>query len=67
MSGLENQARRIGARAVERARDRVAAALREELGEAVGAEADGVVVTGRGAVARMLGDAALRWIAGMIR
>ncbi|QDX27375.1 hypothetical protein FPZ54_16090 [Sphingomonas suaedae] len=67
MSALENQARRIGARAAERMRERVAVALRDELTEAVSVDDDAVVVTGRGAVARMLREPALRWIAGLIR
>lgn len=67
MRGFEGKARAVGERAAARARARVAAALRAKLGDAVRETADGVAVEGRGAVARMLADPALRWVAGLIR
>lgn len=67
MRGLEARARVLGERAVMRVRARVAAALREQLGEAVRETGDGVAVEGRRAVRRMLADPALRWVAGLIR
>lgn len=67
MSGLETGARRIGARAAVRTRERIAAALRAELGEGVAVDAEGVTISGRGAVARMLREPTLRWIAGLVR
>ncbi|MFL9839946.1 hypothetical protein ABS767_03125 [Sphingomonas sp. ST-64] len=67
MSGLETKARRIGARAAVQTRERIAAALQDELGEGVAVDGDRVTIAGRGAVARMLREPALRWIAGLIR
>ena len=67
MRGLEAKARVLGERAVTRVRGRVADALREQLGEAVRENGDGVAVEGRCAVRRMLADPALRWVAGLIR
>jgi len=67
MRGLEEAARRIGARAAVRTRARVAAALRESIGNGVREGDDGVTIEGRGAARRMLGDPALRWVAGLLK
>lgn len=67
MNGLEMRAQRIGERAARRLRDRVAAALHGELGDAVREGEGGVTIEGARAAARMWSEPALRWIAGLIR
>lgn len=52
--------------ALERARERVAAALREVPGVQTEVVDEGVVVRGRGLRARWLKDARLRWIGGWL-
>lgn len=62
MTGIESKARRIGERAAVRTRARVAAVLRERLGEGVSETGEDVAIRGR-----RWDDPALRWIAGLLK
>ncbi len=64
MSAVEGIARAAEARAIAR----VAARMREALpGVAVTETADGVTLSGRGLLERAWDDAALRWVAEVVR
>lgn len=67
MTRLDAAARRIAQRAAERARARIASALREQWGEAVGEDGGGVAIEGRGLTRRLLAEPVLRWTKGMLR